>query len=162
MTENQQTEPTTTEPATTPEPQEEGEPTADPRLAAARKESIKYRERAKAAEGHAAELEKANAELQEKLLGYERVKAITESCEQHAGLTAADFNEFCHETEPDAMRSWAEKFASRLDAARTGGDGGRRVSMSGEKALSVGNGGRPTLARHTMSNAVEAAIRKGM
>lgn len=166
MTENQTeptTEPTTKQP-TTPaptEPQEEPvqeESSTDPRLAAARKDAIKYRERAKTAEAHANELEQQNAQLKDELLGYERAKAITESCELHEGLSARDFNDFCTETDPKGMRKWADTFAKRLDAARTGADGGSRVSMSGAKALSAGNGGVYAGSKPTMRNAVNAAI----
>lgn len=158
MTENQ-TEPTVTEPTEpTAEPQQqEVKPAADPRLAAARKESIRYRERAKAAEGHAADLEKANAELQEKLLGYERSKAITESCAKYEGLTAKDFDDFCTETEPDKMREWADRFAARF--------GGRLTPHEkfSDRVNSKQNGGGVYAGSvPNMRNAVAAAIKKNL
>lgn len=166
MTENQTeptTEPTTKQP-TTPaptEPQEEPvqeESSTDPRLAAARKDAIKYRERAKTAEAHANELEQQNAQLKDELLGYERAKAITESCELHEGLSARDFNDFCTETDPEGMTAWADRIAERF----AHGLSHTRPDTLGDKGAFADNskGGYAGTARNPMQSAIMSAVNR--
>ena len=138
------------------EPTEDKQQT-DPRITAARKEAIGYRERAKSAEAKTAEVEAQLAKAQEELLGLKRVKAIEDSCAKYEGLTAQDFNEFCHETEPDAMRSWADRIAERFAHGLTR----TRPDTLGDKgAFSDNSRGRYGGGRSNMRSAVNAAIKK--
>ena len=140
------------------EPTDSEQEQTDPRVSAARKESIKYRERAKTAEGHANELEQQLAQAQEELLGLKRVKAIEDACAKHEGLTAQDFNDFCTETDPEGITAWADRIAERF----AHGLSHTRPDTLGDKGAFADNskGGYAGTARNPMQSAIMSAVNR--
>lgn len=96
------------------------------------------------------EAEQAGERLQDALIENARLKAQR----KHPELSDADFDEFCKETDPEAIESWADAISKRFGST---GVGGANVSMSGEKALSAGNGGAPKLRDGSYNDSYKAA-----
>ena len=157
-----QAEPDRQEQATPEEQQDEQQPpheeefiVPDQRLTAARKDAARYRTRAHEAEATATAANERVTELEEKLAGLRRERAIHDAMAAHPLLKAQDFVDFCTETDPDAITSWAERFSKRLQQSSNPNAYVNRLMRLDNSA------GKPTIAvQNGMTRAVTAAVKR--
>lgn len=127
----------------------------DQRLVAARKDAARYRTRAHEAETKATAANERVSELQEQLAGLQRERAIHDAMAAHPLLKAQDFVDFCTETDPDAITSWAERFSKRLQQSSNPNAYVNRLMRLDNSA------GKPTIAvQNGMTRAVTAAVKR--
>lgn len=102
------------------------------------------------------EAEQAGERLQDALIENARLKAQR----KHPELSDSDFEEFCKETDPEAIETWADRMAERFGGQSSAQEQKPVGNPKTEKALHADNGGVYAGASGSYKDGYEEALKR--